>query len=47
MISVITNVNNPDKFVPIHLEDIVSAARAAEPRLRQLILHFLQNSERI
>ena len=47
MISVITNINNPDKFVPIHFEDIVNAARAAEPRLRQLILHFLQNSKRI
>lgn len=41
MISVIANVNNPDNFAAIHLEDIIAAAQAAEPRLRRLILHFL------
>ena len=42
MLSVIANVNNPDKFQAIRLEDIIAAAQAAEPRLRQLILHFLE-----
>ena len=41
MISVIANVNNPDNFAAIRLEDIIAAAQAAEPRLRRLILHFL------
>ncbi len=40
-LSVIANVNNPDNFTPIRIEDIVAAAQAAQPRLRQLILHFI------
>ena len=42
MLSVIANVNNPDNFQAIRLEDIIAAAQAAEPRLRRLILHFLE-----
>ncbi|MDO5675401.1 MAG: purine-nucleoside phosphorylase [bacterium] len=40
-LSVVANVNDPDNFTPIRIEDIVAAAQAAQPRLRQLILHFL------
>lgn len=40
-LSVVANVNNPDNFKPIHIEDIVNAAEAVQPRLRQLILHFI------
>ena len=40
-LSVVANVNNPDNFTPIRIEDIVAAAQAAQPRLRQLILHFI------
>lgn len=42
-LSVVANINNPDNFVPIRIEDIVAAAQAAEPRLRQLILHFIES----
>lgn len=40
-VSVVANVNNPDNFTPIRIADIVAAAQAAQPRLRQLILHFI------
>lgn len=40
-LSVVANVNNPDHFLPIRIEEIIAAARAAEPRLRRLILHFI------
>lgn len=40
-LSVVANVNDPDNFTPIRIEDIVAAAEAAQPRLRQLILHFI------
>lgn len=40
-LSVVANVNDPDNFQPILLEDIIAAARRAEPRLQQLILHIL------
>lgn len=44
MLSVIANVNDPDAFTPIRIEDIVAAAQAAEPRLRALIHHFIAAS---
>lgn len=42
-LSVVANVNNPDNFAPIRIEEIVAAARDAQPRLRQLILHFIES----
>ena len=41
-LSVVANVNNPDNFIPIHLEDIVAAAPEAEPRLTRLILQIIR-----
>ncbi len=41
-LSVVANVNDPDNFEPILLEDIVAAAERAEPRLQQLLLHTLR-----
>lgn len=40
-LSVVANVNDPDHFIPIRIEEIVAAAQAAQPRLRQLIQHFI------
>lgn len=40
-LSVVANVNDPDNFAPILLEDIVAAAGRAEPRLQQLLLEIL------
>jgi purine-nucleoside phosphorylase len=40
---VVANVNDPDHFQPILLEEIIAAARAAEPRLQRLIIHVLEN----
>lgn len=40
-LSVVANVNDPDNFQPILLEEIIASARRAEPRLQQLILHIL------
>lgn len=42
MLSVVANINNPDNFQAIRLEDIIAAAQAAAPRLRRLILHYLE-----
>jgi purine-nucleoside phosphorylase len=42
-LSVVANVNDPDHFQPILLEEIIAAARAAEPRLQRLIIHVLEN----
>ncbi len=36
-LSVVANVNDPDNFTPILLEDIVAAAGRARPRLQQLL----------
>jgi len=41
-LSVVANVNDPDNFVPILLDDIVRAAGEAEPRLQELILEIIQ-----
>ena len=40
-LSMVANVNDPDHFIPIRIEEIVAAAQAAQPRLRQLIQHFI------
>ena len=40
-ISVIANVNNPDDFKPILIEDIVEQAQKAEERLARLLTGFL------
>jgi purine-nucleoside phosphorylase len=37
-LSVLANVNDPDNFTPILIDDIVAAAQRAEPRLQQLIV---------
>ena len=36
-LSVVANVNDPDNFTPILLDDIVAAAGRARPRLQQLL----------
>lgn len=40
-LSVVANVNDPDNFEAILLEDIVAAAERAEPRLQQLVQKLL------
>ncbi len=40
-LSVVANVNDPDNFTPIILEDIIAVAGRAEPRLQQLLLEIL------
>ena len=40
-LSVVANVNDPDCFQPIRIDEIIAAARKAEPRLQQLILNIL------
>ncbi len=40
-LSVVANVNNPDKLQPVRIDDIIKAARKAEPRLQQLIINIL------
>lgn len=40
-LSVVANVNNPDQFEPIRINEIIASARKAEPRLQQLIIHIL------
>lgn len=40
-LSVVANVNDPDHFQPILIEEIIAAARKAEPRLQQLIINIL------
>jgi len=44
-LSVITNVNHPDRPVPATLEEIIAVADQAAPRLAQLIQHFLEHLE--
>jgi purine-nucleoside phosphorylase len=41
-LSVITNVNRPDRPVPATLEDIIAVADRAVPRLARLIDHILE-----
>lgn len=40
-LSVVANVNDPDHFQPILIDEIIAAARKAEPRLQQLIITLL------
>ncbi len=40
-LSVVANVNDPDDLQPILLDDIVAAAKEAEPRLQSLIIETL------
>ncbi len=42
-LSVVANVNDPDNFEPILLEDVIAAAAEAEPKLKQLIIEILSN----
>ncbi|MCI5223320.1 MAG: purine-nucleoside phosphorylase [Candidatus Electrothrix sp. AR4] len=41
-LSVVANVNDPDNFVPILLEDIVEAANQAEPKLQKMLLEIVR-----
>ena len=41
-LSVVANVNDPDNFIPILLDDIVEAANLAEPKLQKMILEIVQ-----
>ena len=41
-LSVVANINDPDDFTPILLEDIVEAANQAEPILQKMILEIVQ-----
>ncbi|MBX6422996.1 purine-nucleoside phosphorylase [Thermosulfurimonas sp. F29] len=41
-ISVIANVNDPDNFQPILLEEVIARAQAAENRLTRLIERFIE-----
>ena len=44
-LSVITNVNHPDRPVPATLEEIIAVADQAAPRLARLIQQFLEHLE--
>jgi len=41
-LSVVANINDPDNFVPILLEDIVRSAGQAEPKLKKMILNVIK-----
>ena len=41
-LSVITNVNTPDRPIPATLEDIIAVADQAAPRLARLVEHILE-----
>ena len=40
-LSVVSNVNDPDNFQPIILEDIIETAAAVEPQLQELIVEII------
>lgn len=42
-LSVVSNINDPDNFQPIILEDIIETAQKVEPQLEQLIIEILAN----
>ncbi len=44
-LSVVANVNDPDHFKPILIDEVIAAARKAEPRLQQLIINILAELE--
>ncbi|MCI5144150.1 MAG: purine-nucleoside phosphorylase [Candidatus Electrothrix sp. AR3] len=41
-LSVVANINDPDNFTPILLEDIVAAAGRAEPKLQKMIVEIIR-----
>ena len=41
-LSVVSNVNDPDNFEPILIEDVIDKANKAEPRLQKLIVELLK-----
>ncbi len=45
-LSVIANVNDPDNFRPILIEDVVEQASRAQDRLARLLVAFLKERER-
>jgi purine-nucleoside phosphorylase len=45
-LSLIANVNDPDNFQPILLEDIIGEGRRASARLRKLIAEFINRLDR-
>ncbi len=44
-LSVVSNVNDPDNFQPIILEEIIATAKAMETKLEQLIMEILTRIE--
>jgi purine-nucleoside phosphorylase len=44
-LSVITNVNHPDRPLPATLEEIIAVADRAAPRLARLIEHLVEHLE--
>lgn len=44
-LSAVSNVNDPDNFQPIILEDIIATAKSMEPLLEQLILEIISRIE--
>lgn len=44
-LSVVSNVNDPDNFQPILLEDIIEAAEQTTPKLEKLITEIIQHLE--
>ena len=41
-ISVVANVNDPDNFEPILIDDIIARARETEPRLQRLVVETIK-----
>jgi hypothetical protein len=41
-LSVISNVNDPDRMQPILLEEIIAAAMAVQPQLEHLIVEIIR-----
>lgn len=46
-LSVISNVNDPERMQPILLEEIIAAAARVEPQLERLIVAIIRNSSRL
>lgn len=44
-LSVVSNVNDPDNFQPIMLEDIIETASRVEPQLEKLIIEIINRIE--
>jgi len=43
-LSLIANVNDPDRFAPILIDDVINRVKEAEPRLQQLVLEVIGKS---